>query len=79
MYISGPILEYVRYLPTREYRGFRSRLDNIRKFSRELIKQSLTKGDGNDIMGVLLRANGASDPKNKMPDNEMVDQIACVF
>ncbi|KAN0129562.1 cytochrome P450 [Lactarius tabidus] len=76
MYISGPILEYVRYLPTREYRGFRSRLDNIRKFSRELIKQSLTKGDGNDIMGVLLRANGASDPKNKMPDNEMVDQIA---
>jgi cytochrome P450 len=79
MYIPGPLLEYVRYLPTREYRGFRSGLDNVRKFSRGLIKQSLAKGDGKDIMSLLLRANGASDPKNKMPDNEMVDQIACVM
>jgi hypothetical protein len=46
--------------------------------SRELIKQNLIKGDGYDIMSVLLRANGASDPKNKMPDDELVDQIACV-
>jgi cytochrome P450 len=79
MYIPGPLLEYVRYLPTREYRGFRSWLDNIREFSKGLIKQSLTKGDRNDIMSALLRANGASEPKNKMPHNEMVDQIACVI
>ena len=36
------------------------------------------KGDGNDIMSVLLRGNGASDPKNKLPDNELVDQVVCV-
>ena len=77
-YIPGPLLDYVRYLPTREYRGFRSWLDNVSEFSRGLIEQSLMKGDGNDIMSVLLRGNGASDPKNKLPDNELVDQVACV-
>ncbi|KAH8995441.1 cytochrome P450 [Lactarius akahatsu] len=75
-YIPGPLLEYVCHIPTREYRGFRSWLDNVRVFSRGLIKQSTDKGDGNDIMSVLLRANGSSNPKNKMTDDEMVDQIA---
>src|SRR6266702_2435343 len=77
-YIPGPLLEYVRYLPTREYRGFRLWLDSVREFSRGLIKQSMVKGDGNDIMSVHLRANGSSNPKNKMADDELVDQIACV-
>ncbi|KAH9025552.1 cytochrome P450 [Lactarius hengduanensis] len=75
-YIPEPLLEYIRYIPTREYRGLRSWMDNIRVFSRGLIKQSMDKGDGNDIMSVLLRANGSSNPKNTMADNEMVDQIA---
>ncbi|KAH9025546.1 cytochrome P450, partial [Lactarius hengduanensis] len=75
-YIPEPLLEYTRYIPTREYRGFRSWLDNVRVFSRGLIKQSTDKGDGNDIMSVLLRANGSSNPKNKMTDDEMVDQTA---
>ncbi|KAN0136054.1 cytochrome P450 [Lactarius tabidus] len=75
-YIPGPLLEYIRYLPTREYRGFRSWLDNVRDFSRGLIKQSMVKGDGSDIIGVLLRANKSSSPKNKMSDEELVDQIA---
>ncbi|KAH8998336.1 cytochrome P450 [Lactarius hatsudake] len=75
-YIPGPLLKYIRYIPTREYRGFRSWLDNVRIFSRGLIKQSTDKGDGNDIMSVLLRANASSSPKNKMTDDEMVDQIA---
>ncbi|KAI9430949.1 cytochrome P450 [Lactarius psammicola] len=75
-YIPGPLLEYVRYLPTREYRGFRLMLDNSREFSRGLIKQSTVKGDRNDILSVLLRANGSSNPKNRMDDSELVDQIA---
>jgi cytochrome P450 len=73
--IPGSLLGYVRYLPMREYRGFRSWLDNVREFSRRLIKQSLIDGDGKDIMSIILRANESSSPKNKMPDNEMVDQI----
>ncbi|KAH8998334.1 cytochrome P450 [Lactarius hatsudake] len=75
-YIPRPLLEYVRYIPTREYHGLRSWLDKVRVFSRGLIKRSTDKGDGNDIMSVLLRANASSNPKNKMPDDEMVDQIA---
>ncbi|KAH9066246.1 cytochrome P450 [Lactarius vividus] len=75
-YIPGPLLEYIRYIPTREYRGLRSWLDNVRVFSRGLIKQSTNKGDGNDIMSDLLRANGSSNPKNKMTNDEMADQIA---
>ncbi|KAH9173526.1 cytochrome P450 [Lactarius sanguifluus] len=75
-YIPGPLLKYIRYIPTREYRELRSWLDNVRVFSRGLIKQSTDKGDGNDIMSVLLRANASSNPKNKMTDDEMVDQIA---
>ena len=78
-HIPGPLLECVRYLPTREYRGFRAWLDHVRVFSRGLIKQSIVKGDGNDIMGVLLRANASSNPKNRMPDDELVDQIAYVI
>jgi cytochrome P450 len=77
-YIPEPLLDYVRYLPMREYRGFRAWQDTIREFSRGLIKQNMEKGDGKDIMSVLLRANGSSIPKNKMSDDEMVDQIACV-
>jgi len=75
-YIPGPLLDYVRYLPMREYRGFRAWQDSIREFSRGLIKQNMAKGDGRDIMSVLLRANGSSIPKNKMSDDEIVDQIA---
>jgi len=78
-YIPETLLEYIRYLPMREYRGLRSWLDSVRELSRGLIKQSLDKGDGNDIMSVLLRANGASNPKNKMSDDEMVDQVATVL
>ena len=77
-YIPGPLLEYVRYLPTREYRGFRSWRDNVREFSSVLIKKRMIQGDGTDIMSVLLRANASSDPKNGLDDDELHDQIACV-
>ncbi|KAF8266042.1 cytochrome P450 [Lactarius quietus] len=78
-YIPGPLLHYARYLPMREYRGFRTWLDHVREFSRGLIKQSLIRGDGRDIMSVLLRANGALSTKNKMPNDEMVDQVATII
>jgi cytochrome P450 len=77
-FFPEPLLEYVRYTPAREYRRFRSFLDYIRDFARGLIKESQGKGDGKDIMSMLLRANDSADPKNKMADNEVVDQISCV-
>ncbi|KAI0306242.1 cytochrome P450 [Multifurca ochricompacta] len=78
-FIPEPLLEYVRYVPTREYRRFRSFLDYIRNMSREMIKESMINGDGKDIMSVLLRANESSDPKSKMADNEVIDQISTLL
>ncbi|KAI0284849.1 cytochrome P450 [Russula brevipes] len=74
-YIPEPILDLVRYLPTREYSRFRRYTKFIRKFSQEMIEKSLAKGDGKDIMSVLLRANASENPKNKLSDSEMIDQI----
>jgi cytochrome P450 len=77
-YIPEPLLEYVRYTPAREYRRFRSFLDYIRNFARQMIKESQGKGGGKDIMSVLLRGNESPDPKNRLTDSELVDQISCV-
>lgn len=77
-FIPEPLLDYVRYVPAREYRRFRHFLDYIRNFARGLIKESQIKGDGKDIMSVLLRANVSSDPTNRLTDSELVDQISCV-
>jgi cytochrome P450 len=35
----------------------------------------MIKGDGNDIMSVLLRANASEDPKSKLTYKEVRDQI----
>jgi alkylphenol/PAH-inducible cytochrome P450 monooxygenase len=72
------LLHYVRYLPSREYRRLREYSDNVRHFSRDIIKDILSKGDGQDIMSALIRANASENPDNKMSDEEVNDQIACV-
>jgi cytochrome P450 len=35
----------------------------------------MIKGDGNDIMSVLLRANASEDPKTRLTNKEVRDQI----
>jgi cytochrome P450 len=35
----------------------------------------MIKGDGRDIMSVLLRANDSEDPQTRLSDSEVVDQI----
>ncbi|KAI9446040.1 cytochrome P450 [Lactarius indigo] len=42
-YIPQPILHFVRYLPSREYRRFRSYSDYMRGFAQDLIKESIVK------------------------------------
>ena len=41
-----------------------------------MIKESVAKGDGNDIMSVLLRANASEDPKTRLTNKEVRHQIA---
>ena len=47
----------------------------MRKFSQGMIEKSMIKGDGNDIMSVLLRANASEDPRTRLTDKEVKDQI----
>ncbi len=42
---------------------------------RGIVQKSIVKGDGRDIMSVLLRANSSEDPNTKLSDGEVVDQI----
>ncbi|KAH9074981.1 cytochrome P450 [Lactarius deliciosus] len=78
-YIPEFLLRYVRYLPTREYRRFRTYLDCARDFSREIIKRNTEKGDGSDMMSVLLHTNASEDPKNRMRHEEVVDQLSALL
>jgi cytochrome P450 len=74
-YIPEPILSLVRYLPTREYRRFLRYTRFMRKFSQDMIEKSMIKGDRNDIMSVLLRANASEDPETRLTNKEVRDQI----
>jgi hypothetical protein len=78
-YIPEPLLHYVRYLPLREYRRFRTFLDFSESFSRDIVKESTEKRDGNDLISVLLRANASENLTNKMTDDEVIAQITCVI
>jgi cytochrome P450 len=74
-FLPESILDLLVYLPRREYRRFRNYLSGIREVSRGIVRKSIVKGDGRDIMSVLLRANGSEDPQTKLSDDEVVDQI----
>ena len=74
-YLPEPILDLLVYLPRREYRRFRRYLKGIREVARGIVRKSIVKGDGRDIMSVILRANSSEDPKTKLSDSEAVDQI----
>lgn len=78
-YIPDPLLYYVRYLPLREYRRPTTFLSYSTRFSRDLVKQSMEKLDGKDMMSVLLRANASENPNSKVTDDEVIFQTGCVF
>ncbi|KAH9958826.1 cytochrome P450 [Russula dissimulans] len=78
-YVPEFLLRFVRYLPTREYRRFRTYLDYARAFAEGVIQKSGAKGDGNDMMSVLLRTNASEDPKNRLTHGEIVDQLSSLL
>jgi len=70
---------FIQCLPTPRWGRFRKYSAFIRNFSRGIIEKSLIEGDGKDIMSVLLRANASEDPRSRLSDLEMVDQIATLL
>jgi cytochrome P450 len=69
-------MDLLRYLPTPRFRQFRNYSAFMHNFSRGVIEKSIVEGDGKDVMSVLLRANASEDPRARLSDIEMVDQIA---
>ncbi|KAI9446021.1 cytochrome P450 [Lactarius indigo] len=78
-YIPELLFDLIRYLPTSRYRRFRRYSMFIRNFSREIVEKSIIEGDGKDVMSVLLRANASEDPKGRLSDSELIDQIATLL
>ena len=70
------ILYYTRYLPLREYRRTRDWLDYTRSMARDIIRKSEAQGDGKDVMSVLIRANASENPKTRLSQPEVLDQIS---
>ena len=75
-YVPESLLQYVRYLPTREYHRFRTYLDYARQFVRGIMKRSAEKRDGTDMLSMLMQTNESEDPENRLKDEEVVDQLS---
>lgn len=75
-YIPEVLMDFVGCIPTPRFRRFWAYSVFMRNFSRGVIEKSLIEGDGKDVMSLLLRANASENPKGKLSDIEMVDQIA---
>jgi hypothetical protein len=43
------------------------------------MKKSEAKGDGSDMVSVLLPTNASKDPQNRMNHREIVDQLSWVL
>jgi cytochrome P450 len=78
-YIPEVLMDLIRYLPTSRFRRFQNYSAFMRNFSRRIIEKSIIDGDGKDVMSVLLRANASEDPRARLSDIEMVDQIATLL
>ncbi|KAF8274825.1 cytochrome P450 [Lactarius quietus] len=64
---------------THMYESLLRYLRDIREVARDIVRKSIVKGDGRDIMSVLLRANNSEDLKSKLSDNEVIDQIGTLL
>ena len=45
-------------------------------FSEDVIKKNAAKGDGNDMLSVVLLTNASEDPKNRLKNREIADQLS---
>ncbi|PSS30876.1 hypothetical protein PHLCEN_2v2603 [Hermanssonia centrifuga] len=80
-YMPSTVLEYIAYIPTREYLRFRGAMQVIGRVSKQLVDEktkSYSAGDDTrkDAMSVLVRANISENPKTRISEDEMVAQMA---
>ena len=77
-YIPSSIAYYLRYLPGRGYARFRHFHDFMRSFAESVVANSQVKGDGEDIISVLLQANSEEATRGHLSENEVMAQISYV-
>ncbi|RPD64802.1 cytochrome P450 [Lentinus tigrinus ALCF2SS1-6] len=80
-YIPDSILKYVKYMPGKDHARFRKTLKLINEYSKNLIDEKTEavlagKEGKKDIMSILVRANAAENPKERLTDEEMIAQMA---
>ncbi|KAI0652675.1 PAH-inducible cytochrome P450 monooxygenase PC-PAH 1 [Trametes meyenii] len=81
-YIPMPILNYVKYIPSKEHIRFRKTLGVINDFAQGLIREkteavlSGKNENKKDIMSILVKANASENPKSRLTDEEMISQMA---
>ncbi|TFY83783.1 hypothetical protein EWM64_g229 [Hericium alpestre] len=78
-YIPEPLLHLVRFLPIRQYARSHEYINFMRTFAPRIIRQNESLGDGKDILSVLARANAAGDPKARLSDVEVQNQMSTVL
>lgn len=79
-YVPIPVLLMIRYLPSREYTRFRQFNKFMRNYARNVILPgSQAKENSKDMISVLIRANEAEDPRQKLEEYEVLDQISYVL
>ncbi|KAA1474631.1 cytochrome P450 [Dentipellis sp. KUC8613] len=78
-YIPETPLHLVRYLPSREYRRFRQYTEFMNDFARRIVEKNEAQGDAKDIISVLMRANASENPRSKLSDYEVFDQISTLL
>ncbi|KAF7791574.1 hypothetical protein EIP86_002590 [Pleurotus ostreatoroseus] len=80
-YLPTFVLDFVDYIPTREYKRFRHTTKVINKVSKQLIEEKtealLSGGQtSKDVMSILVRANVSENPKTRLNAEEMIAQMS---
>ncbi|EMD32080.1 hypothetical protein CERSUDRAFT_77670 [Gelatoporia subvermispora B] len=78
-YLPIRLLQFVDYLPAREYRRFRSTVQIMNRVAKNIIDEKIREGTPStkrDIVDLMLNANETLDSKQKLSRAELADQIA---
>ncbi|KAH7925349.1 cytochrome P450 [Leucogyrophana mollusca] len=80
-YLPPSVLGLIKYLPTKEYKRFRSYLRVAFRRGKELIEQKSSGAEkgSKDIMSILVQSNLSEDAETRLSEVEMLSQIATLL
>ncbi|KAH7920396.1 cytochrome P450 [Leucogyrophana mollusca] len=80
-YFPASIRSLIKYLPTKEYRRFRTFLRLAFRTGKRLIEEKATDTEkgSRDIMSILVQSNLSEDPRFRLSETEMLSQIATLL